>query len=58
MALENERVKLLNDQTMRKDRANMVEVALQTIKNSHDLKVKWKECFNVNDQEEKKASVF
>ena len=36
----------------------MVEVALQTIKNSRDLKVKCKECFNVNDQEEKKASVF
>lgn len=40
MALENERVKLLNDQTMRREGANMVEVALQTITNNRELKVK------------------
>ena len=58
MALENERVKLLNDQTMRREGADMVEVALQTITDNRELKVKWRECFNVEDQEEKKASVF
>lgn len=40
MFLENERVKLLNDQTMRREGANMVEVALQTITNNRELKVK------------------
>lgn len=34
MALENERVKLSNDQTMRREGANMVEVALQMITNN------------------------
>ena len=58
MALENERVKLLNDQTLRREGADMVEVALQTITDNRELKVKWRECFNVEDQEEKKASVF
>ena len=58
MVLENERVKLLNDQTMHREGANMVEVALQNITSNCELKVKWTECFNVEDQEEKKASVF
>jgi len=58
MALENERVKLLNDQTMRREGTNMVEVALKTITNNRELKVKWTKCFNVEDQEEKMASVF
>ena len=49
MALENERVKLLSDQTMRREGANMVEVALQTITNNSELKVKWTECFNVEN---------
>ena len=51
MALENKRVKLLNNQTMCKKGANMVEVALQLqmIRNNHGLKVKWRECFNVED---------
>ena len=45
---------------MHKKGANMVEVALQLqmIINNPGLKVNWRECFNVEDQEEKKASVF
>ena len=57
MALENEGVKLLSDQTMRREGANMVEVALQTITNNSEVKVKWTECFNVENQEGTKASV-
>ena len=44
MSLENARVNLLNNQKMRREGANMVEVALQTI-----IKVNWRECFNVED---------
>lgn len=39
MALENARVNLLNNQKMRGEGANMVEVALQTIRNNRELKV-------------------
>ena len=49
MALESNRVRLLNDQAMRREGCNMVEVAYQKLSSSEDLRVKWQECFSEGD---------
>ena len=56
MALESQRVQLLNDQAMRQDRANMVQVAYQKLKSNAELKSKWEQCFTNEEIKEKEVS--
>ena len=49
MALESERVQQLNNEAMRKEKANMAEVAYQQLMENKELKLKWRECFRRDD---------
>ena len=55
MSLENQRVQLLNDQMLRKEGANMVEEDDRKLTANEELKLKWEECFNNKDREERKV---
>lgn len=57
MALESNRVRLLNDQAMRREGCNMVEVAYQKLSSSEDLRVKWQECFSEEDARGKEVII-
>ncbi|KAK2555829.1 hypothetical protein P5673_022470 [Acropora cervicornis] len=54
MFLEKQRVHLLNDGMLRIEGANMVEEAYRKLKENNELKLKWQECFNSKDCEERK----
>ena len=55
MALESDRVLLLNDAAMRREGCNLMEVAYQKLAGNEDLKIKWVECFNEEDAVERKV---
>ena len=58
MALESLRVQLLNNETLRKERSNMVEVAYHELTSSENLRQKWQECFSKEDVEGKKVHLL
>lgn len=58
MALESERVQLLNNEAMRKEKANMAEVAYQQFLENKELKLKWRECFRRDDVTKKEVSAM
>lgn len=58
MTLESQRVQLLNQQTMLKEGANMVEAAYQKLAKNNELKLKWQERFNSDDLEEKTVNIY
>ncbi|KAJ7391192.1 hypothetical protein OS493_019323 [Desmophyllum pertusum] len=49
MTLEGVRVLLLNNEMMRKEKANMAEMAYQQLMENRELKLKWEECFKRED---------
>lgn len=55
MFLEKQRVHLLNDGMLRIEGANMVEEGHRKLKENDELKLKWQECFNSKDCEERKV---
>ena len=55
MALESQHVQLLNDQAMKKDRANIVQVAYQKLKSNTELKSKWEQCLTNEEIKEKEV---
>lgn len=55
MALESERVQLLNNQAMRKEKANMAEGAYQQLKENKELKLKCRACFRREDVTKKEV---
>ena len=57
MALESNRVRLLNDQAMRREGCNLVEVAYQKLSSREDLRVKWQECFSEEDARGKEVII-
>ena len=58
MALESERVQLLNNEAMRREKANMAEVAYQQFMENKELKLKWRECFRRDDVTKKEVSTM
>ena len=58
MALECERVQLLNNEAMRKEKANMAEVAYQQLMENKELKLKWRECFRRDDVTNKEVKAI
>lgn len=58
MFLEKQQVHLFNDQMLRMEGANMAEEAYQKLKENNELKLKWQECFNSKDHEERKVRVL
>ena len=58
MALESERVQVLNDEAMRKEKANMAEVGYQQLMENKELKLKWCECFCREDLTKNEVKVM
>lgn len=58
MALESERVQLLNSEAMRKEKANMAEVAYQQLMENKELKLKWRACFRREDLTKKEVKTL
>lgn len=58
MALESERVQLLNSEAMRKEKANMAEVAYQQLMENKELKLKWPACFRREDLTKKEVKTL
>ena len=45
MAMESERLKLINNHKLKEPKENLIKVAKCTLKNSQELQAKWLACF-------------
>ena len=57
MVLESNRVRLLNDQALRREGEKMVEVAQRKLLTSTELRLKWEACFDGESIQENKVTV-
>ena len=45
MAMESERLKLINNHKLKEPKENLIKVAKSTLKNNQELQAKWLACF-------------
>ena len=50
MAMESERLKLINNHKLKKQTQNLIKVAKCTLKNNQGLKAKWLACFQEDER--------